>query len=598
MHHRKEPDNLVDLLEYSVSRCPNNRVFGTKDSSGVYQWITYRELGGRVDNLRAGLNAIGIKKDDAIGLIANNRTEWAIAAFATYGLGARFIPMYEAELASVWKYIVSDSKVKTLFVATPKIYKEVSGFLDQIPTLENIFIIDDQGENTMTWLEDKGRSKPVASIKPKPGDIAGLVYTSGTTGEPKGVLLSHGNFTSNALAGYHLYPELSPDSVSISILPWAHSFGQTAELYNFLQCGSSIGFMGSVATLSEDMAMVKPTHMVAVPRVFNKIHDGIWAKMNEKGGLTKKLFVFAVNTAQKRRKLADQGLSDPVVELRFKIVDRLVFKKIRDGFGGRLLGALTASATMNTEISKFFFDMNIPVYDCYGLSETSPGITMSCPAAHKLGSVGKAIEYVKVVIDKSVVEDGAIDGEIIAYGPNIMQGYHNKPEATKEVMTKDGGFRTGDRGRLDEDGFLYITGRIKEQFKLQNGKYVFPSALEEDIKLLPEITNALIYGDGRAYNTCIVVPDFNVIGRYARENNLPDDPERLIKEKSIQDSITTKITAHLKKLYGGYEIPKKFIFTAEDFTMENGMLTQTMKLKRRVVLKKYMDRIEELYKSK
>ncbi|MBW2649099.1 MAG: AMP-binding protein [Deltaproteobacteria bacterium] len=211
--------------------------------------------------------------------------------------------------------------------------------------------------------------------------------------------------------------------------------------------------------------------------------------------------------------------------------------------------------------------------------------------------MGKPIEKVRVVIDKSLGDEKLGDGEIVVYGPNVMKGYHNKPEQTREVMTVDGGLRTGDRGRLDEDGFLHLTGRIKEQFKLENGKYVFPSSLEEDICLVPYVENAMIYGEGRAYNICLVVPDFLVLEKYARKNNLPSDPEKLVEMEEIKDFISGEIVKSLEGKYGGYEIPKKFVYLTEGFSLENGMLTQTMKVKRRVVLEKYQKNIEEQYKK-
>jgi long-chain acyl-CoA synthetase len=592
----EKPDNLVEFLERSVAKYPDHPLFGTKNVSGTYDWVTYREVGRRVDNLRGGLARQGIGKGDAVGLIANNRVEWAVAAFAAYGLGARFIPMYESELLHVWEYIITDSAVKVLLVSKQEIYDKIKNFTGKIPTLQKIFVIDAPGPGTMTELESVGQENPMPSLHPNPDDIAVLIYTSGTTGDPKGVLLSHGNFTSNSHAGRKFYPELNANSRTLSILPWAHSFGQTAELYTMIQLGGSIGFMEKPTTIVSDMAQVRPTFLIAVPRVFNKIYDTLWSKMNEMGGFKKSLFVMGVESAKKRRELAKQGQSDFMTNLKFKIADQLVFHKIRDMFGGRMLGSMTGSAAMNKEISLFFFDMGIPLYDCYGMTETSPAITMNGSVAFKFGTVGRPIEKVKVVIDRSVVEEGAEDGEIICYGPNVMKGYHNKPEQTKEVMTTDGGVRTGDRGRLDEDGYLYITGRIKEQFKVENGKFVFPASLEEDICLVPAVQNAVIYGDNRPYTICLIVPDFFVLEKYAEKHNLPADIKTLIQRKDVQDMMANEITSSLKDKYGSYEIPKKFLFVTEIFTLENGMLTQTMKLKRRVVLTKYMDQIEALYK--
>ena len=342
------------------------------------------------------------------------------------------------------------------------------------------------------------------------------------------------------------------------------------------------------------MGKVQPTFLIAVPRVFNKIYAGLWDKMRATGGLAEKLFVMGIESGKKRRELSEKGQSDFLTNLKFKIADAVVFKKIRARFGGRLKAALSGSATMNVAIGNFFSDLGIPVYDCYGLTETSPAATMNGPHAHKPGSVGRAIEHVRVEIDKMFSDSGE-DGEIIIYGPNVMQGYHNKPEATKEVMTEDGGFRTGDRGRLDKDGYLFMTGRIKEQYKLENGKYVFPAAIEEEIKLHPLVENAMIHGEGKAFNVCLVVPDFIVLEKYAIEHNMPTDPEELVQQKEIREMISDEITKSLKGKFGGYEIPRKFIFLSENFTLDNGTLTQTMKLKRRVVLEQQKDQIEDSY---
>ncbi|ACL04903.1 Long-chain-fatty-acid CoA ligase (AMP-forming) [Desulfatibacillum aliphaticivorans] len=599
MERYETPNNLVDLFEDAVKRFKNNPLFGVKNKEKTgLDWMTYGEAGARVDNLRAGLAQMGVGKNDVVGFIGNNRPEWAISAFATYGAGARFVPMYEAELESTWEYIIRDSDVKVLIVSKPAIFDKVSAFADRTPGLERIFIIETQGEGSLGELEALGAKNPVESVKPDKYDVAALVYTSGTTGEPKGVLLSHQNFSSNAAGGYHLFTEvLNEEARSLSILPWAHSYGQTAELYNWMQFGGSIGFMESVETLADDLALVSPTFMIAVPRVFNKIYDGLQAKMKETGGLPKALFDMGVKAAKEKRELAAEGKSNFLVNLKFKLADKIVFQKIRDKFGGRLQGALTGSALMNPEISHFFADIGVPVFDCYGLSETSPAVSMNCFSAYKVGSVGRPIENVKVVIDQSGVDAIGDDGEIIVYGPNVMQGYHNKPEATAAAMTAHGGFRTGDRGRIDEDGFLFITGRIKEEYKLQNGKYVYPGAIEEDIRLLPNVANAMLSGEGKKYNVCLVVPDFEVLGDYARQKGLSADPFDLVENKEVTDMIAAEITAFLKGKYGGYEIPKKFIFLADDFTLDNGMLTQTMKLKRKAVFDKYNDAIEDLYKE-
>ena len=592
-----KPDNLIDWWEESLAKFADRKLFGTKNKNGVYEWATYKEVGDRINNLRAGLAQLEIGHNDVVGIIANNRLEWPISAFATWGRLARFVPMYEVELVQIWKYIIADSQIKVLFVAKPEIYEKIKDFPKDIPTLKHIFVIESNGENSMAALEKKGAAKPVPPQSPKPDDIAELIYTSGTTGNPKGVLLCHGNFTSNALAGIKMYPELKVNEVvTLAILPWAHSFGQTGELFAMIHLGGAMGLAESAATIVNDILQVKPTFLVAVPRVFNRIYDGLWIKMNKEGGLAKTLFVMGVESAKKKRELAEKNQSDFMTNLKFKLADKIVFKKVRERLGGRLLGSMSGSAAMNPEIAQFFFDLGVPIYDCYGLTETSPAATMNASYDYRLGTVGKAIEKVKIVIDSSVVEEGATDGEIIVYGPNVMKGYHNRPQDTKEAMTPDGGFRTGDRGRLDKDGFLYITGRIKEQYKLENGKFCFPVALEEEICLVHFVQQAVIYGLNRPYNICIVVPDAEVLLHYAKEKGLPQDMKTLVARQDIMDMINENITSHLKGKFGGYEIPKKCLILPEPFSVDAGTLTQTLKLKRNVVLNKLKDQIEALYK--
>lgn len=591
----EKPDNLVEWWLESEKRYRDNVLFWVHNNQGTLDPIHYGEIGRRINNTRGGLAQLGIGKDDAVGIISANRPEWAALAFATYGRNARYIPMYEKELTGTWKYIIQDGNIKFLLVSSPDIYEKVKGFLEEIPTLEYIYVIDSQGENSLAALEAAGEKNPVEAEVPHHDDIAVLIYTSGTTGAPKGVLLSHGNLTYCSRAGYNIYPELTQDQVGLSMLPWAHSYAFSGELNNWIQFGGSMGFMRDVTTLAEDLQRVKPTYLISVPRVFNKIYDGIHAKMDDAGGMKKKLFDAACETARKKREMAERGESGAFINFKSKLLGKLVFSKVKEAMGGRVQGALTASAAMNKEIGLFFSDLGIPIYDCYGLTETSPAVTMNCSSAWRIGSVGKVLAGQKVVIDQSVVEDGAVDGEIVVYGPNVMQGYHNKPEATAEVIMPDGGFRTGDRGMFDEDGFLWITGRIKEQYKLSNGKYVFPAVIEEEIKLLPPVANATIYGDGKPYNVCLVIPDFEVAARWAEKNGVSGKPGDLVANEAFTKMVEEEITRHLRKTFGGYEIPKKFMFLKEDFTVENGMLTQTMKLKRREVVKNFENEIEEMY---
>lgn len=597
MHPQGSPTNLLEMFEFSLARNSDRPLFGTPDEAGNYTWVTYKEVAERIDNLRASLAAGGVGRGDSVGIIANNCKEWAIAAFAAFGLGARFIPMYEKELPHIWKHIISDGGIKTLFVANDKIHTQINDLREELPGLKQLYLIHGTAANTMEELEKQGKDKPVEVSYPLPDDIAVLIYTSGTTGSPKGVLLSHNNFVSNVLSGSLMYPEFNNQYRSLSILPWAHSYGLTAELFNYINMGGSIGFIRSVPTIAEDMEKVAPTFLIAVPRVFNKIYDGLWEKVREKGGIAESLFTMGLESAKEIRKLSGKGKSTLLPRIKYAVADKMFFSKIRARFGGKLTGSLTASAMMNLDVAQFFIDIGIPVYDAYGLTETSPAVTMNNRRENRMGSVGRPIDQVRVVIDKETM-DSEGNGEIIVYGPNVMQGYHNKPEATAKVMTADGGFRTGDLGYLDEDGFLFITGRIKEQYKLENGKYVFPVSLEEEIQMSPWVENVIIYGEGRSHNICLIVPNFTHLAKWAREQNIPfDSHEDLIGIKAVQTMVKDSVSADLKGKFGGYEIPKEVILIAEPFSVDNGMLTQTMKLKRKKVLSHYEDQVNAAYEG-
>jgi long-chain acyl-CoA synthetase len=594
----KHPRNLVDLFEDTVAKWSDRNAIGTKNlQTKLYEWITYRQLAERINNARGGLHQLGINRGDAVGVIIGNSVEWYVLENASHGLGAMFVPMYEKELMKIWQYIIKDSGLKYLFVKDEKLFEKIKHFKNEIENLKEIFIIYGEGKNSLKALEEIGGKNPVKSYKPHWAEPAELIYTSGTTGEPKGVLLSHGNLSACSQAGRNIYPDLNENSISLAILPWAHSYGLSAELHNFMQFGGAIALMESVDTLADDLQKVKPTYLIAVPKVFNKIYDGIQAKMHEEGGIKKMFFDMTCKEAIKCRGKANKSV-------KLKILDKIVFSKIRERFGGRLTGVLTASAVMNPNIAMFFADLGIPTYDAYGLTETSPAITMNSPLwGNRYGSVGKCVENMHVKIDKSITDDDSDDGEIIAYGAHVMMGYHNKPEQTAQIMMTDNwngfpGIRTGDQGRLTADGFLYITGRFKDEYKLSNGKYIHPESIETDIKLLHNIVNAFVWGEGKAYNIAVIVPDFTTMKKDDRIAKWAQgSPQEVVNDKNIQNFLSDEIKKHLKKSYGGYEIPQKFIFTSEDFTLENGLVTQTMKLKRKEAMKTYLKEIEKLYQE-
>ncbi|HOD16660.1 MAG TPA: AMP-binding protein [Spirochaetota bacterium] len=590
-----EPRNLVDLFEGTAAKWGDRPSLGQKDpNTRQFVFLTYRQLAERIDNLRGALKKLGLQKGETVGVILSNSIEWFVLENATHGLGGRFIPMYEKELLKKWNYMVRDSSVKFLFVRNQAILDKVKGFTADCPELKEIFVVYGEGEKSLAALEKMGSANPTPSYKPHWSEIAVIIYTSGTTGDPKGVVLTHGNLTHCSQAGYRVYPELCEKSVALSILPWAHSYAVSGELHNFIQFGGSIGVMESLDTLTQDIQAVRPTHLIAVPRVWNKIYNGIQMAMEEAGGIKKKLFDAACEEAKKCR--------GKKKSLKLRLLDKLVFDKVRARFGGRLIGSLTASAVMNLDIALFFDDIGVKIYDCYGLSETSPAITMNAPAwGNKIGSVGKPLMDWNVVLDKSRIGDGSPDGEIIVYGPQVMMGYLNKPEMDAAIFMPDTwngfpGIRTGDLGRFDEEGFLYVTGRYKDEYKLSNGKYVHPESIETDMKLVPHVSNAFVYGSGKEYNVGIIVPDFATIRKdHHTAKWAALSPAELINNQEFRDFLIIEVNDQLKKNFASYEIPRKYLITDQDFTLENGMLTQTLKVVRGEVEKNYGDILNRLY---
>jgi len=588
-------ESLVQVFTRSMEKFPDRPLFGVKHE-GQWQWMTYGEWGDRVRRLRTGLQKLGVGPGDRVAIISNNNPEWAIAAYASYGLGAAFVAMYESQLDKDWKHIIKDCGAKVLFVANGQIAQRVRGFRDDLPELEEVVVLAGTPQGDDRSFSELLDNEPSDLVDPGPDAIAVFIYTSGTTGDPKGVRLTHKNLAYNVSAIHAVFP-LEPDDRSLCFLPWAHSFGQTVELHGMLSMGASLGLAEAVDKIVANLAEVRPTVFISVPRVFNRIYDGLHARMNEEGGLKKKLFEAAIETAEQRKRLAAEGKHSGWLDLKFNMLDRLVFSKVRERFGGRLKYAFSGGAAISREVAEFIDNLGITVYEGYGLSETSPIATANYPGARKIGTVGKPIPGVEIEIDFSATEDPT-QGEILIFGHNVMEGYHHLDEANAEVLVeKNGrrGFRSGDMGRIDDEGFLHITGRVKEQYKLLNGKYVVPTPLEEKMKLSPYISNAMVHGMNQEYNVAIVIPDYEALKGWAVEKGLDPDPASLAKSDAVRALIEEEVQKYSSD-FKGYEKARKIYIGEEDFTTENGMLTPTLKLKRRVVQERYGDAIEALYK--
>ncbi len=579
---------LVDVYHDAVKTFPDNPLFGTK-RKGQWEWLTYLEFGRMTDAFRAGLSELGYRRGDRVAIISNNREEWAVAAYACFGLGVAFVPMYEAQNPKEWEFIVRDCEAKGLIVASDAICEKTKALLEAVPSLKHIISMDPAtktSDSVKSFRELAKTEAKVPTIKPEPKDVACFIYTSGTTGNPKGVILSHGNIASNVSAIHEIFPMSSMDR-SLSFLPWAHSFGQTVELHGLFSMGASLAIAEAVDKILDNLAETKPTLLFSVPRIFNKLYSAVQKQISTKPGFIQSMVKTSLETRGKQRRGEEVSLGEGLV---LALTDKVVFSKVRARFGGNLKYAFSGGAAISKEVAEFIDSLGVTVYEGYGLTETSPITTANWPNSRKIGSVGKPIPGVKVSITG--------DGEIVVHGPNVMVGYHNRKEENDAVFTSDGGFRTGDMGRLDEDGFVFITGRIKEQYKLENGKYVVPTPLEEQLKLSPYVANVMVYGDNKPFNVALVVANVDAVKAWAKDNGVSEsDPEKLLENPKVRALFKKELDTYGEK-FKGFEEVRDFALVSEDFTTENDMLTPSLKVKRRAVLAKWGSLLDGLYTKK
>lgn len=583
--------SLVDLWEEARRRFAERGALAEKQG-GEWSWITYEEVGREVDRVRAGLASLGVRPGERVAIISNNRIPWVACAYATYGLEAELVPMYEAQLPKEWEHILSDSGATVAIAATEPIHRALSERRATLPALRHVVGLDLPAEHPDSYarLRAQGDARPVPARRPRADAVAGFFYTSGTTGLPKGVVLTHANLVSNILAMREVFP-LEPGEISLSFLPWAHAFGQVCELQYGLTQGMSIAINDDIPNLVANLSEVRPTILVAVPRVFNRIYTGVMQQIAHRPAVIRRMFADGLEVAAMHRR---GQRASWFRELELRLDDRLIFSKIRDRFGGRLRKVISGSAALSLEVAELIEALGIEIYEGYGLSETSPVVSANTPRHQRLGSVGRVLPGVRVVIDETR-SDLPGEGEILVYGPNVMRGYHERPEENAAAFTADGGFRTGDLGHLDPDGFLHITGRIKEQYKLENGKYVMPTAVEDELKLSPFIANAMVYGDGRPYNVALVVPDRAALTEWAEREGVGLDGDPLASPR-VHALLMGELEARRESLRT-YEVPKRLLLLREDFTTDNGLLTPTLKLKRAEVLRRHREQIERLYAS-
>ena len=578
--------NLVTLLQDSCNKHGSSPLFGTRKPSG-WQWITYAEFNRQVDEARAGLAALGVGRGDRVAIISNNRLEWAVGAFATYSHGASYVPMYEAQLDHDWQHVLRDSGAKVCLVAGTAIEARVAALRDDLPDLQHVIDLDGPAYAEM---RKRGAAHPVAATLPADNEIASIIYTSGTTGHPKGVQLSHYNIAGAVSALQAVAPQKEGDR-SLAFLPWAHVFGGCAELGTQMAVGGAIAICDSTEKLLGYLPEVQPDLLFAVPRIWNRIYEGVRAQIAGRPKIIQRLF--AVGLIAKRKHRAGAPLS-PVERIALPLAEKLIFSKVVARFGGKLRFAISGAAALSSEVAQFIDDLGIDVLEGYGMTESSGGAVGNVPGARKIGSVGKALPGFDIKIDPNVVGAREGEGEILIYGAGVMVGYYNRPEESAACMTADGGLRSGDLGRIDADGFLFVTGRVKELYKLSNGKYVAPVPLEEQLQLSPYIAQCLVYGTDQAHNVSLVVPEMTTLQAWAKSGGVHTSGQALLDDPRTRALLRKELDAQSRE-FKGYEAVRDFVLISEPFTTQNDMLTPTLKLKRRNILQKYEPQLKALY---
>ena len=584
--------DLVSMLGESVARHADRPLFGLR-SSGGWSWVTYADFARSVDALRSGLASAGLGRGDRVAVISRNRVEWAVGCYAVAGLGGVYVPMYEAQAESDWRHILADSGARACLMSGGAVGPGVRALQPTLPALRTLVDFDGPASDPGSFMSliARGERHPLAPVALRGEDLAELVYTSGTTGAPKGVRLTHANVVSNVDAVLQVLPVTEEDS-TVAFLPWAHVFGGD-ELHGVIALGASLAICESVDELARDLAEVRPTLLFAVPRVWNRIYQGVMHSIAERPRAVRRLFERAVGALHRAR---GGGAIGAVDTFAIAVARRLVFARIRARLGGRLRYAVSAAAALAPEVAELIDDAGIVLLEAYGLTETSACATINRPDARRIGSVGKPVPGVRVAIDRGVEGASGDVGEIVVYGHGVMAGYENLPEQTARTLTADGGLRTGDLGRVDADGFLHVTGRVKELYKLENGKYVAPAPLEERLTLSPFIEQAFVHGANRPHNVALIVPSGDAVREWAREHGLPDEsPAELLGEPRVRALLREEIDAAGAD-FKGFERIRAFELLGERFSPESGLLTPTLKVRRAKVLERYGSLVEGMYR--
>ncbi len=586
----QEPTRLFDFPRYQLDHFNMDKSLVTK-LQGKWESISSREYVENANAISRGLLRLGVKAGDKIAVITmTNRTEWHVLDIGTLQVGAQNVPIYPTIAEQDYEYILNHSGAIYCFVSCGEVLEKVNAIRSNVPAMREVYSFD-MLEGCKNWSEvlelgqDKSGQEEVQlrmdAIQPL--DLATIIYTSGTTGKPKGVMLSHDNIVSNVLSSKKRVP-FEQGSLSLSFLPICHIFERMIT-YLYQYCGITIYFGEGLDKIGDNMREVKPNVMTVVPRLLEKVYERIITKGGELRGIKRKLFFWAVDLGLK---FEPYGTNGWWYEARLRVARQLIFSKWKDGLGGNLETMVSGSAALQPRLARIFGAADIPVMEGYGLTETSPVISVNDARDHgwKIGTVGKPIEGVEVRI--------AGDGEILCKGPNVMMGYYNEPQKTEEVL-KEGFFFTGDIGEIDAEGFLKITDRKKEMFKTSGGKYVAPQLLENKLKQSRFIEQVMVIGDGEKMPAAFIQPNFEFVASWAKKHGISvGKPSEMVRDKAIVERLQQEVDL-ANEQFAHWEKIKQFRLTPDDWSVEAGHLTPTMKLKRKEVKQKYLQLYNEIY---
>lgn len=588
-----EITRLFDFPYYAEKKFNLEKTFVTK-YNGSWKAISSKEYIDQANAISRGLLKLGVQPDDKIAVIStNNRTEWNVVDIGILQLGAQNVPVYPTISKEDYEYILNHSEATYCFVSDDTILEKLNQIKGNTK-LKEVFTFDKiKGEKNWTEVLELGKDtanqeeveKRKAAVSPN--SLATLIYTSGTTGRPKGVMLSHGNIVSNVLASDKRVPLEDGKAISLSFLPVCHIF-ERMMLYLYQYCGITVYFAESIEAMSDNLKEVRPHVMTAVPRLYEKVFDKIYGRGEELSGFKQKLFYWAIEIGLKYEPYGANGWW---YEKKLGIARKLIFSKIKEGLGGRLDLMVSGSAALQPRLTRFFAAAGMPIMEGYGLTETSPVVSVNDQRnkGFKIGTVGRIIDDVEVKI--------AEDGEILVKGPNVMQGYYKDSEKTSEVMTGDY-FHTGDIGEVCKDGFLKITDRKKEMFKTSGGKYVAPALLEGDLKQSRFIEQVMVVGEGEKMPAALIQPNFVFIKDWIDRKG--KDIEKTNEAIACSEVVIKRIQREVDACnanFGKWEQIKKFELTPDEWSIEGGQLTPTMKMKRKIIKGIYQDLYEKIYRG-